>query len=303
MQKDANNTKAYLVGAGIASLAAAAYLIRDGKIPGKNIQIFEILGDTGGSLDGHGSPENGYIIRGGRMFDDDAFTCTYDLLSFIPSLKDPQKTVRAEMIEFNQKIKSYSHSRLVEKGIKDSAPKLGFSWKDRFELTRLLARSENSLGASSIQDNFSPGFFKTNFWFMWATTFAFQPWHSAVEFKRYMHRFIQQFPQITTLAGIRRTPLNQYDSIVLPVMNWLKAQGVVFSMNTQVYDLGIKKVGEEKVVEKILFSREGMRSEINIGSEDLVFVTNGSMTEDSSLGTMTTAPKLIAEKLGGSWKL
>ena len=51
---------------------------------------------------------------------------------------------------------------------------------------------------------------------MWATTFAFQPWHSAIELKRYMHRFIQEFPRINTLGGVRRTPYNQYDSIVLP---------------------------------------------------------------------------------------
>ena len=44
-------------------------------------------------------------------------------------------------------------------------------------------------------------FFETNFWFMWCTTFAFQPWHSAVEFKRYLLRFIQEFPRINTLAA------------------------------------------------------------------------------------------------------
>src|SRR5260370_459344 len=36
-----NNAKIYLVGGGIASLAAAAFLIRDGDIPGHNITILE----------------------------------------------------------------------------------------------------------------------------------------------------------------------------------------------------------------------------------------------------------------------
>ena len=46
------------------------------------------------------------------------------------------------------------------------------------------AEREEALGASRITDWLSPEFFTRNFWFMWATTFAFQRWHSAVEFKR-----------------------------------------------------------------------------------------------------------------------
>jgi myosin-crossreactive antigen len=92
--------KAYLVGAGIASLASAAYLIRDGHFTGSNIFIIEESGQVGGSMDAHGSPGHGYIMRGGRMFDEEACTCTYDLLSFIPSLTDPAKSVKEVMFEF-----------------------------------------------------------------------------------------------------------------------------------------------------------------------------------------------------------
>lgn len=115
---DIKNTHAYLIGSGIASLAAASYLIRDGHVPGSNIHLFEESDQTGGSLDAHGIPENGYVMRGGRMFDEEAYTYTYtyDLLSFIPSLNDSEKSVRDEIFEFNQKIKSHSHCRLVANG-------------------------------------------------------------------------------------------------------------------------------------------------------------------------------------------
>jgi myosin-crossreactive antigen len=36
---DVEKTNAYMVGAGIASLSAAIFLIRDGHVPGKNIHI------------------------------------------------------------------------------------------------------------------------------------------------------------------------------------------------------------------------------------------------------------------------
>ena len=58
--------------------------------------------------------------------------------------------------------------------------------------------------------------------------FVFQPWHSLVEFKRYLLRFLHEFWRIDTLAGVDRTPYNQYDSIVLPLLTWLQGQGVEF---------------------------------------------------------------------------
>ena len=109
---------AYLVGGGIASLASAAYLIRDGYAAGNNIHILEESNQNGGSMDAHGTAEKGYIMRGGRMFDEEAYTCTYELLSFIPSLEHPSKSLKDEMFEFNVENKSNSKARLVQNGEK-----------------------------------------------------------------------------------------------------------------------------------------------------------------------------------------
>ena len=73
------------------------------------------------------------------------------------------------------------------------------------------------LGRTSIADHFDAAFFSTDFWFMWCTTFAFQPWHSAVEFKRYLLRFTHMVSGFNTLTGIMRTIYNQYDSLVRPL--------------------------------------------------------------------------------------
>jgi oleate hydratase len=64
-------SKAYLVGGEIGPLAAAAFMIRDGGIPGENISTFEGLRLMGGSLDGAGDPAEGYSMRGGRMLTTD----------------------------------------------------------------------------------------------------------------------------------------------------------------------------------------------------------------------------------------
>ena len=80
---DIAKTSATIVGGGIAGLATAAYLLRDGCVTGEKIRVLEESGQTGGSLDAQGSAARGYVMRGGRMFDEEAYTCTFDLMSFI----------------------------------------------------------------------------------------------------------------------------------------------------------------------------------------------------------------------------
>jgi oleate hydratase len=180
---------------------------------------------------------------------------------------------------------------------------MGFSIRDRIDLIRIMVSSEDSLGISAIKDHFEPAFFGTNFWFMWCTTFAFQPWHSAVEFKRYLLRFIQEFPRIGTLAGVRRTPYNQYDSIIIPLVAWLKEKGVMFLMDARVTNLVFSIRASPKRVERIVYTIRGERVEIPVGEYDLVFVTLGSMTEGSSFGSMTAAPLMNTKRDGGAWSL
>ena len=300
---DIDKTGAYIVGSGIAGLATAAYLLRDGHVLAKSIHILEESDQTGGSLDAHGTADRGYVMRGGRMFDEEAYTCTFDLMSFIPSLTDARKTVKQEFFDFNETFRSHARSRLVADGRPIDVSSHGFSARDRLDLMELMIQSEASLGTRRIDGYFQPSFFKTNFWFMWCTTFAFQPWHSAVEFKRYMLRFIQEFPRIETLAGVRRTPFNQYDAVVRPLVQWLQAQGVHFDMNTKVTALDFKTTGDETWVECIRHVREGQSGRIAIGEHDFVFTTLGSMTAGSTFGTMTSAPSLAAPRSEGSWAL
>ena len=299
----ARDAKAYLVGGGIAALASAAYLIRDGGFAGQDIQIFEELAVLGGSLDGSGSAEDGYVIRGGRMFTYEAYTCTFDLLSFIPSLTDPERSVKDEIYAFNAAHVSQSRARLVAGGRRLDASDLGLTNRDRLDLVEIMAVSESSLAAKRIEEMFQPPFFKTNFWFMWCTTFAFQPWHSAVELKRYLHRFIQEFPRIHTLAGVRRTPYNQYDSIVRPLTQWLGARGVQFITGARVTDLDFRYGAAGKAVAAIHFETDGASQEVAVRDQDLVFVTNGSMTAASTLGSMHSPAPLNVGGRGGSWAL
>ncbi|NOT58571.1 MAG: oleate hydratase [Deltaproteobacteria bacterium] len=296
--------KAYLVGGGIGSLAAAAFMIRDGNLPGGNISILEAAPLMGGSLDGAGDPTSGYSLRGGRMLTTDNYECTWDLYKSIPSLHHAGKTVFDETVEFNEQHKAHSRARLVDRRrAKVPVTSMGFSMQDRSELLKLSNADEETLDASCITDWLSPGFFETEFWYMWATTFAFQPWHSAVEFKRYLHRFMLEFSRIETLAGVKRTIYNQYDSLVLPLQAWLKAQGVQFVTNCTVTDLDHTTEDSQFIVTSLHCGRGSNHEVIAVHDGDLVFMQNGSMTDASSLGSMTSAPKKLTKVESGGWTL
>lgn len=104
----------YFIGGGIGSLAAAAFMIRDGKIPGASISILELAPILGGSLDGAGDAASGYSLRGGRMLTTDNYECMWDLYKTIPSLTRAGKTVFDETVEFNETYKAHSLARLVD---------------------------------------------------------------------------------------------------------------------------------------------------------------------------------------------
>ncbi len=295
---------AFLVGGGIASLAAATFLIRDAGFPADAIRILEEGPRPGGALDGSGDPMSGYVSRGGRMLEEEAYVCLWNLLDSVPTLTDPLLSVRQEVLQFNQTWVGDAKARLVGKGhtILDAAD-LGFSGADRAELVRLLALPEQVIGARRIDDFFSEHFFETNFWAMWRTTFAFQNWHSAIELKRYFLRFVQEFPRIHTLSGVRRTRLNQYDSIVRPLVQWLTGQGVVVEYGTTVTDADFVTDAAGRRVERLHLLRGGQAGSYQVAARDLVTMTIGSMTSDATYGDDDHAPELVRDRRDGAWRL
>ncbi|TDU02573.1 oleate hydratase [Streptomyces sp. 846.5] len=294
--------KAYLVGSGIASLSAAAFLIREGGFSGGDIVILEEQDRWGGSLDASGSPETGYTMRGGRMFEVH-FDCTYDLLSSIPSMDDPTKSVTEDTFSFHEDFAWDDHARLIDAdGKVIDAHSMTFTERDRLELVKCVATPEKLLDGKRIADLFHEEFFSTNFWAMWCTTFAFEPWHSAIEFRRYLNRFVHLFKTFDSMSGIYRTRFNQFDSIVRPLLAWLTDQGVTVQLDTRVTDLRLAD-GEALTVQAITWQRGGRTEETVLGPQDLVMVTNGSMTANSTLGSTDTVPALDTTSSNGAWQL
>jgi len=307
LDRDPTASQVWLVGGGIASLAAAVFLIRDAGVPGGNIHILEELHIAGGALDGALSPaQKGYVTRGGRMLEEEAYQTLWNLLETIPTLDDPNLSVRREIHDFNRAVKPYGKARLIgrDHNIIDASV-YGFNMQDRLELLRILATPEHMLGARRIDDFFSEHFFATNFWQMWRTTFAFQNWHSAIELKRYFLRFIQEFPRLHTLSGVRRTKYNQYDSIVRPIQKWLREQGVDLRFGIIVTDADFDQAdpAQRRLTRLHLSHDASGPTTLELAPNDVAMLTLGSITADARFGSNDSVPELIRDRRDGAWSL
>ena len=317
--REYGDRKAYLVGGGLASMAAAAYLVRDCRFPGKQITIYEGMHILGGSNDGIGTPEKGFVCRGGRMLNEETYENFRELFSSIPSLRQPGRSVTEEILDFDHAHPTCAKARLVDKdGNILDVKSMGFNQADRMALLKLLMTDEKKLDNLTIQDWFkeTPHMFETNFWYMWQTTFAFQKWSSLYEFRRYMNRMIFEFSRIETLEGVTRTPLNQYDSVIRPLESYLRKAGVSFMENCEVTDIdfedghGItartlylkRKVedtddtGENGDAVKDSYVFETVQLEKN----DICIMTNACMTDSATLGDFhTPAPAPEQKPISG----
>ncbi|MHC1550991.1 oleate hydratase [Phyllobacterium sp. K27] len=296
-------SKYYFVGSGIASLAGATFLIRDGGISGRDIVVLEESHQFGGAFDAHGDAEHGYYMSGSRMFEA-KYECTFDLLASIPSVSNPNISVKEETDQANAKWPWYNKARLVDRdGNIPDFHKMGFSERDRVDLVKIMAEPESFLDSKRISDCFEEHFFQTNFWFEWCTLFAFERWHSAIEFKRYLLRFVHHFSTIDTQENIYRSLYNQYDSFAVPLVKWLKDREVDFRYGVRVNNLGFTSGTDAITVKSIECSKEGVSDHIEIADTDLVFVTNGSMTADKVFGSMSKAPLIDRSNKSGAWRL
>ena len=300
-----DNKSAYLVGAGLASLAAACFLVRDGQMKGENIHILESGKLPGGACDGIDDPQKGFIIRGGREMENH-FECLWDLFHSIPSLETEGASVLDEYYWLNKKDPNYSLMRATENRGQDAHTdgKFGLSDQASLEIVKLFFTKDEDLYDKKISDVFTEEFFQSNFWLYWRTMFAFETWHSALEMKLYIQRFIHHIGGLPDFSALKFTKYNQYESLILPMVKYLESHGVHFQYDTQVKNVKFDIDGDKKTAKQIICVHEGKDEVIDLTVNDLVFVTNGSCTERSMLGDQNTAPNLnIKNGEGDSWEL
>lgn len=299
---DADKKSAHIVGGGLAGLATAVFLVRDTQVPGRQIHIYEELPIPGGSLDGDNRPNVGFVIRGGREMENH-FETMWDMYRSIPSLEIEGASYLDEFYWLDQDDPNSSNTRLIYKRGQRVPTDGKYELDDKaMELVKLVMTPESKLGRQTLEDFFTPDFFESNFWSYWATMFAFEKWHSAVEMRRYAMRFIHHIDGLPDFTALKFNKYNQYDSMVLPIIKYLESHDVNFVYNAQVTNVVVDVQADKKTATELVVTIDGTEQAIPLTADDLVFVTNGSITESSTYGSHHQAAP-VSKELGGSWRL
>lgn len=297
---------AYIIGTGLAGLTAAFYLVRDGQMPGNHIHLLEKLELAGGSCDGYKDVHKGFYMRGGREMDNH-FEIMWDVFRDVPSIETPNVSVLDEYYRLNKHDPNYSLCRAtVNKGEDAHTDKLFKLDKDSaMALSQLFITPEADLEEKKISDVLPKSFWETNFWLYWQTMFAFQKWSSALEMKRYLCRYVHHIDGLPDFSALRFTKYNQYESMILPLIEYLKKHDVDVQFGMDVKNVIIEDVDGKKTAKELIYVKDNKEQSIPLTADDLVFITNGCCTDTSCYGDQTHAPDLshIVNGQGESWDL
>ena len=300
-----DNKSAYIIGSGLGALAAACFLVRDGQMKGEKVHILEKDSISGGACDGYKYDNLGYVMRGGREMDNH-FECMWDLFRSIPSIETEGVSVLDEYYWLNKKDPNYSLMRATINRGEDAHTdkKFGLSDKGAMEILKLFFTPNEELYDKKITDFFDDEVLNSNFWLYWRTMFAFENWHSALEMKLYIQRYIHHIGGLPDFTALRFTKYNQYESMILPMIKYLEGFGVQFHYNTKVENVEFDIQEYKKVAKRIIYTTDGNQNSIDLTENDLVFITNGGCVENARLGSQNTPAPFDSEiKPGGGWDM
>ena len=296
---------AYIVGSGLAALTAACYLVRDGQMKGEHVHILEKEQLAGGACDGWKFENVGYVMRGGREMDNH-FEVMWDLFRSIPSIETEGVSVLDEYYWLNKEDPNYSLCRATVNRGKDAHTdgKFDISDKGAMEIMKLFFTPNEDLQDKRITDVFDDEVLNSNFWLYWRTMFAFENWHSALEMKLYIQRFIHHIGGLPDFKALRFTKYNQYESMILPMVKYLESYGVQFHFGVKVTNVEFDCNEQRKLATRIDTLRDGKEEHIDLTENDLVFITNGGCVENSSIGNQNTPAKFNTEiRESGGWDM
>ncbi len=298
--------RAYIIGTGLAGLSAAFYLVRDAQMKGENIHLLEKLDLAGGSCDGRKDVTKGFYMRGGREMDNH-FECMWDMFRSVPSIEDSNVSVLDEYYWLNKHDPNYSLCRATTNCGEDAHTDKLFKLdkESAMALSKLFITPEEKLENKKISDVLPESFWETNFWLYWQTMFAFQKWSSALEMKRYLCRYVHHIDGLPDFSALRFTKYNQYESMILPLVNYLQEHGVKIDYGIDVKNVIIENQSCKKIAKQIIYENNGKEKIISLTEDDLVFITNGCCTDTSCYGDQNNAPdlSLIKNGYGESWDM
>ncbi|MBQ8081175.1 MAG: oleate hydratase, partial [Clostridia bacterium] len=132
----------------------------------------------------------------------------------------------------------------------------------------------------------------------------FENWHSALEMKLYIKRFIHHIGGLPDFKALRFTKYNQYESMILPMVRYLEGYGVQFHYHTKVVNVEFNIQPGVKQATRIELEHHDQTEYIDLSADDLVFITNGGCVENATIGSQNKPADFRPEiKPGGGWDM
>jgi len=173
--RDPQDVQAWLIGSGIASLAAAVHLVKQANVPARQVHILDVHKGSGGAMEEvSGNSNDGYILHTGAQpyFHED---CVEELLAMVPSSDNPKKTVWETILDYELygEPGNKAKTRVIRPSgetAKVDAHRMQIGAKLRMDLIVFLLDRERASDSKRISDVFDGSFFQTEFWSLWSTT-------------------------------------------------------------------------------------------------------------------------------------
>ena len=315
-KRTAENSEAWILGSGTASLASAVYLIEHVKVQPRNVHILDKHASLEQGSHDKGDPSKGYDQFAGCLPVPGGLPLK-DLLATVPSAQSQGRSVLDEIQTAEAKrLSTTGNGRtrfLAQKnGSMEEIPieKLNLGFRSRVTLVRFLLKREKSLAKGQIRDFFPRSFFDSVFWAVWSAQcvfrslhnivllirltsirFGFQPWHSAVEFRRAIRRYLPEFHSLSILNGLDITGYYQYETLYLPMYFFLQSRGVDIQFGTGVKNIDIGQNSKnQQTINGLHLIHDDVESHRSLGDSDIVLVNVGSTISGSAIGTNDIPP-------------
>lgn len=282
----------YLSDTSLASLAVAAYLIRDYNFDGENIHIFQKEEQIGGGCS--------LGVASGALLNDDFWLnekyCPnfWELFRSIPSCNQNDGSVKGDIIHQNR---SAGQSLRILRSCALESKMLGK--KERHLLERLVLTPEVKLEKISISDWFGEhtSFFLSDFWMELRSLFGLKE-NVSVSYLRetllWRNEELKQLPMMKEWIAL---PSHPAQSLIEPLYRYLKGYGVHFHKNTEIEDVLFSDTYNLRA-RTLIINNGKCRQEINLKSDDLCICTLGPQEKDVSFGSMNKSFEAVIKKEG-----
>ncbi|OJJ47347.1 hypothetical protein ASPZODRAFT_16027 [Penicilliopsis zonata CBS 506.65] len=293
--RDPQQSQCWIIGGGVACLAAAVHLLETG-IPGPNIHFIEIISserDKQQRLSSFGNAVDGYSIHAGLQPDFHG-QCMRDLLRLVPS--DPahprESLYETLQTEWRQAETSSSQTptRLLQHGQRSHLHHFDLKLQDRLDLARIMMVAEDSLADQSIRQLFDSRFFASTFWIFWSTTFALQPWHSAKELRRHLCKHLPDIQEINDSQIFGRLQMRFFDAVVRPLRRYLAARQVDFWPEAATHVSRLVMDNSHVVLTQLEISQAKETTTISLGPHDVCILNPGPIASTVALGSHFARP-------------